>query len=420
MRLSLTRTHRGLLGAALLAMPAAVVFAAPPPMPEYTVPEYAGVDDIQPIRLTLNDWINAPGGDNSIVTTGFVEYVNKATKGKVEIEVFWSGSLLPAAEAAAGIAAGTADMGGFLPLYTPTDLPVNNFFNQLSSLSNGGFPASVLITTGAVAEFMILNKDIQKEFNDFGLQVIGGSGGAGYDTYCNKPWDNLENAKGKRTRAAGQSFAKEAQSLGMVPVPTTATEIYEAFTRGILDCIILQAGSYATLGLTDVPGDKFWVNVPLTAFNGSVFVVNKEKWDALPPVVQQVLIDGQVFATTLSPIGAQVGWAKMADQLSNGKIKFIPVAPEVDKHMADFQAQALTDLPSIAPAGVPDPKAFIDQYRTVVDKWTKIVTDLGYPNDRKGVTDVNVFIKNWKGTYDYSTFNAKLREELTKDAAAAK
>ena len=78
------------------------------------------------MRLTLNDWSNAPGSDNALATTGFVDYVQKATNGKVEIEVHWSGSLLPAAEAAAGIAAGTADTGGFLALYTPTDLPVNN------------------------------------------------------------------------------------------------------------------------------------------------------------------------------------------------------------------------------------------------------------------------------------------------------
>lgn len=205
----------------------------------------------------------------------------------------------------------------------------------------------------------------------------------------------------------------------MVAVPTTATEIYEAFTRGILDCIILQAGSYPTMGLTDVPGDKYWVNVPLTAFNGSVFAVNKARWDSLPAAAQRILIDGQVFSTTLAALGAQVGWSKMADELSSGRIKFIAPDPSIDKLLADFQAKDLENLPSVAPAGVPDPKAFIDQYKGLVDKWTKAVTDLGYPNDRKGVTDVNVFIKNWKGTYDFGPFNEKLREELSKDEQAA-
>ncbi len=166
-------------------------------------------------------------------------------------------------------------------------------------------------------------------------------------------------------------------------------------------------------------GDKYLVNVPLTAFNGSVFTVNKERWDEMPAVLQRILIDGQVLATTLSADSQQVGWRDMAKLLADGTVKFVAVDPEVDKPLADFQAKDIEALPSVAPAGVSDAATFIDQYKTLVEKWTGIVTELGYPNDRKGVTDPNVFITNWQAQYDWAPFNGRLREELAKDETAA-
>lgn len=400
-----------LLTAAGLLAGTSLSIAQPAP-PAYTVPDYEGADALPEIKLSWTD-INGPTSDGAMPVLAFLDYVNQASKGKIQIEVFWSSALMSFGEAGGGIASGLADMGSVLPLYTPSDFPVNNYFNQLSMLTDGGFPAAWLIVTGAAAEFMATNSDMKKELEDFGIHALGASGTGGYDNLCNKPWTDLAGSQGKRTRAAGQSFAFEAQELGMTPVPTTATEVYEAFSRRILDCVILQPNSYVTLGVTDVPGPKYWVNVPLTSFNGSVFMFNKAKWDSLPPVAQDILTDAAVLFGAVTPNATAIGFRKFGDLIRNGSIEPLLVADEVKQKLADYQVRRLEQLRSEAPSQVSDPNAFIDQYAALVDKWTAIVREeLGYPGERETITDAKEYIDSWYTEYDFQPFATRLTEEL--------
>src|SRR5690606_8784377 len=105
------------LAAATLLVGTTLTLAQPAP-PPYEVPEYAGADELPEIKLTWSD-INGPTSDNAMQVLAFLDYVNKASKGKIQIEVFWSSALMTFGETGTGIASGLADMGSVLPLYTP-------------------------------------------------------------------------------------------------------------------------------------------------------------------------------------------------------------------------------------------------------------------------------------------------------------
>lgn len=395
----------------MFAVPA---IAAELPIPAFDVPSYKGAEQLPDIQLRWSDF-NGPTSEQAMPVKAFLEYVDRASNGKIKIEVFWASALMSYGESAGGIASGLADMGSALPVYTPTDLPVANFLNSLPMLADSGYPAGQLVMTGVAAEFAATNEDMKRELAGFGLHALGASGAAGYDTLCNKPWSDLASAKGKRTRTPGQSFAFEVQDLGMVPVPMTYTEVYEAFSRGILDCVILNPGAYISSGSYDVPGPKIWVNVPLSSFIFNAFMFNKERWDALPPTAQKILTDAAVLSATLSPVASAQNYRTFGDLIRSGAVTPQLVGEDVTNQMSAFQKRTLEELRAKAPPAVSDAHAFVAQYEALFEKWNKIVREeLRYPGQRENLTDASTYIDAWYPEYDFGPFAARLREELAK------
>src|SRR5690606_38235254 len=150
-------------------------------------------------------------------------------------------------------------------------------------------------------EFAVTNALLNQEFNERGLQVLGASGAVAFDLMCNTPVKTAAVFKGKRARAAGQVFSREAEAVGMIPVPLVPTEMYEAFSRGIVDCVILHPSGYQDFGLVEVDKPKYFINTEFSGFNSSYFSINKAKYDGLPPLAQQILQDG--FGAYLNSLG---------------------------------------------------------------------------------------------------------------------
>ena len=105
--------------------------------------------------------------------------------------------------------------------------------------------------------------------------------------HTKKPVSKLEDLKGLRIRSTGLS-AKVVSALGGVPVAMPMGETYDALKRGMVE------GSMAPF--ESLEGWKWGEVVKYTtesfgsAYSTGFFVVmNKEKWNALPPDIQKII-----------------------------------------------------------------------------------------------------------------------------------
>jgi len=86
------------------------------------IPTYANED---PIKLTYATYIN-PNELGGYYLSVFKEELENKTDGKVQLKIFWAGSLLEGKEILRGIEDGVVDMGTINSNYSPNQLPTSS------------------------------------------------------------------------------------------------------------------------------------------------------------------------------------------------------------------------------------------------------------------------------------------------------
>jgi TRAP-type C4-dicarboxylate transport system substrate-binding protein len=99
----------------------------------------------------------------------------------------------------------------------------------------------------------------------------------------------LEDLKGKTMRGAGE-VADALKALGATPRDMPMTEIYDGMSKGTIDGLLVGAETLKSFKLADVT--KYTTYAPSIG-NSYLFyiVMNKSKWDSLPPDLQKIFND---------------------------------------------------------------------------------------------------------------------------------
>lgn len=210
----------------------------------------------------------------------YCEEVNKKAGGKVEVTSFPGGTLLSATKMAAGVATGIADIGFSHCSYSRGRFPVMEIMELPL-----GFPSS-WVATHVANDFY--NKFKPKEWDTYHVLLFTTSPVNVIQT-VSKPVKALEDLKGMKIRGTGRS-GDIVKALGAVPMPIETPDLYEAIRRNVVD------GAYLTMETY-----KGFKTGELLKFNteswkvGSVYsfyiIMNKQKWNSLPPDVQKVFND---------------------------------------------------------------------------------------------------------------------------------
>lgn len=375
------------------------------------VPVYPGVEALPDIPLVISDSY-APSTWMGAGVQVFVDYLTKASGGKIKPEVYWSGSLVTMPELAEAIASGVADVGLLSPIYDPASFPVANWITTLANQAGGGVPYGTEVFTGAHTEFVMTSPEVQKEFADRSLHILGAQTTQAFDLMCNKPVQTLADAKGKRVRTGGQVFAREAEALGMTPVPVPPLEMYEAFQRGIVDCLVLHAMGYLDFGVAGVDSDKYLTNPEFAGFNSLYFTINKQKWDAMPDLARQIINDAYAVLMRVQLNGMYQRFTDFGKMVEAGKVKTLQPGEDLVAALKAQQQAAIEGLAATAPAGLDTPQAVVDRYLGLVEKWRGIVG-----NELKqspAPSEINAEVAAWAQPFDYGPFVQRLYAELAK------
>ena len=228
------------------------------------------------IKLNYSIFFPAPH-KHAVVATEWAKEIEKRTNGKVQITMFYGGTLTPADKCYDGVVKGISDIGFSVFAYTRGKFPLT----EVSDLPLG-------IKTGLVATKVI--NDYYKKFKPRELdevQVMYLHGHGPGILHSKKEVTKLEDVKGMKIRCTGMA-AKIVQALGATPVAMPMGETYDALSRGVVDGSMAPYEALQGWKWGEVV--KYSVEDWGASYSAGMFVVmNKDKWNSLPPDIQKII-----------------------------------------------------------------------------------------------------------------------------------
>lgn len=232
---------------------------------------------------------------NSVLAAEWAKEIEKRTDGKVQITMFYGGTLTPADKCYDGVVNGISDIGMSCLSYTMGRFPLSEVLDLPLGIQSG------TVATRLVNDFYTKFKP--KELSDVKVLYLHGHGPGLLHTKT--PVRTLEDLKGMKIRATGTS-AKIAMALGGAPVAMPMSDSYDSISRGVAEGILCPVESLQGWKLGEVI--KYTTQDYGAAYTITFFVVmNKAKWDALPASVQKVF--DQVSEEWIGRTGA--AWDEM-------------------------------------------------------------------------------------------------------------
>jgi len=209
----------------------------------------------------------------------------KRSEGRIEVEPYYSGALLPGKEMPEGLEAGIADVATIYPTYYMGKFPLMGVnTNPMLTLE---------LWAAGKSQRDLINEfpEIQEEYTRFNcIPVVTLGGSHPYGIFTKEPISKFEDLAGMRIRSTGaQALLMEA--FGAVPVSMVATEAYTALERGTLDGICANASFGIPYGYAEVA--KYFFKCHLGT-SGHIQAMNLDTWNSLPEDIQQMIRDLEV------------------------------------------------------------------------------------------------------------------------------
>jgi TRAP-type C4-dicarboxylate transport system substrate-binding protein len=220
-----------------------------------------------------------PTHGQCIAGMDWAKEIERATDGKVKITVFPGGTLTKANQCYDGVVKAISDIGmscfaytrGRFPVMEALDLPL-------------GYPSGLAATRVANTFYETFTP---AELNDVKVLYLHAHGPGLLHT--KKPVKTLADLNNMKIRSTGLS-AKVVEALGAIPVAMPQGDTYESLQKGVVE------GTFGPMevlkGWRQAEVIKATTDCNMIGYTTAMFVVmNKKKWAALSPEIQQIFTD---------------------------------------------------------------------------------------------------------------------------------
>ncbi len=241
----------------------------------------------------------------SIVSEQYCREIEKRTNGGVKITMFHGGTLTPATQAYDGVVKGLSDMAMGIFSYSRGRFPLTEFADLPIGLKD--------CVTAAHLFNAYYEKFKPKEIDDVKVMFLHGNPPSIVHT-ARKQVTKLEEMKGLKMRVTPLG-TPIATALGCAPVAMPMGDAYDAISKGVVDggFFPYEALEGWKLGEVVKYTTESW---PIGFSSGWYVIMNKQKWDAIPPAWQKVI--EQVNAEWIDKTG------KVWDEIdASGKAFFV-------------------------------------------------------------------------------------------------
>lgn len=212
----------------------------------------------------------------------FAEDVKAMSNGRLTIQVFAGGELVPPLQVFDAVSQGTVEMGHGSAYYWAGKVPAAQFFSTVPfGMTARGMNAWLYAGGG-----LELWNELYEPFNLIAYPM--GNTGVQMGGWFNKRIDSVADLKGLRMRIPGLG-GKVFKKAGGNPVLMAGSEIYTALERGTLDATEWVAPFHdQRLGLNRTAQYYYYPgwHEPGTAFE---LMINKGKWEKLPADLQKMV-----------------------------------------------------------------------------------------------------------------------------------
>jgi len=230
----------------------------------------------EPIKLTYANFPPAPTFP-CVQMERWAKEVEKRTGGKVKVQTFPGGTLLPAKNIFDGVISGLADIGNFAMSYQPGRFPVSEIVDLPL-----GFTSSKV---ASLTLYDLIEKYKPKEFEKVKILTLFTCPPMNFMTKT--PVRSLADLKGMELRVAGTS-AEIVKRLGGIPVAMPQSETPEAIQKGVVKGMVSSMEILKDFKFAAYTPNATVANLSVVTF---AVVMNKEKWNSLPADVKKVLDD---------------------------------------------------------------------------------------------------------------------------------
>ena len=238
-------------------------------------PGYSNAQKV--ITLNYSNFFPAPHR-HSVIAEQWCKEIEKRTNGRVKIAYFPGGTLTPAAQIYDGVVKGISDIGFSCFAYTRGKFPLTEVVDLPIGLKDG------TTATRLINEYY--KKFKPKEIDEVQVMYLHAHGPGMLHT--KKPVSKQEELKGMKIRATGLA-SKIVIALGASPVGTTMPETYDALRTGVADGAMAPFEALQGFKWGEV------INSSTVAYGsgystGMFIVMNKGKWNSLPPDIQKIIV----------------------------------------------------------------------------------------------------------------------------------
>ena len=228
----------------------------------------------------------------------FAADVDKATGGKLKIQVHPNASLFKANEIKRAVQSGQAQIGEIL---------ISGYSNEDPLFGVDSVPFLATSFADAAKLWKVSRKALEERFAKQGMKVLYAVPWPPQGIYTNKPIASAADMKGLKMRAYNPATSKIAELVGAQPVTVQAAELAQAMTTGVVNANITSgATGYDTKAWEHV---KYYYDTQAWIPKNIVFVSQKA-FDALDKATQDALLKAAAEAETR-------GW-----KISEEKTKF--------------------------------------------------------------------------------------------------
>jgi TRAP-type C4-dicarboxylate transport system substrate-binding protein len=285
---------------------------------------------VKPIELSYSIFFPAPH-KNTVLASEWAKEIEKRTQERVKITIYPGGTLTPADKCYDGVEKGISDIGMSVFSYTMGKFPLTEVIDLPLGYKSG--VAATKVINGYYRKFK------PKELD--GTQVMYlHAHGPGF-LHTKRAVHKLEDLKGMKIRCTGMA-AKVVAALGGVPVAMPMGETYDALSRGVVDGSMAPQESLQGWKWGEVV--KFTTEAFGSAYTAGFFVVmNKDKWNKLPPDIQKII--AQVNGEWVEKSGRNWDEIERAGRDFTLKLgnQIIPLSGEENERWAKAVQPILTD-----------------------------------------------------------------------------
>lgn len=244
--------------------------------------------------------------------------IEKQSAGEVKITIHFSGTLTSPTACYDGVVKGISDIGQSVLSYSRGRFPI------MEAADLPGYPFNALVTSHVSHD--LYKKFKPKELADTHVLYLHAHIPGGIYTR-NKPVRTLEDLKGLRIRCTGLS-AKIVGALGATPVAMPKGEQYDALSKGVVDGTVGPPSDIKAWRVAEVT--KYFTEYSPAGYVSAFFIVmNLNKWNSLPPHIQNIFT--KVSEDAVETFGKGWNRGEIEEGFNHGKkigFNFISISPE--------------------------------------------------------------------------------------------